>query len=105
MENTDTKQLSFPQRNWFLLCVLVAILSPLVVHWVQAGAREKVYQQSINTRPPSTQPNNPATSGGAGGTDTSYKVANPPTTNASTPGDTSNKAQPAGGTAAQPSKK
>lgn len=95
MENTDTKQLSFPQRNWFLLCVLVAILSPLIVHWVQTGAREKVYQQSINTRPPSTQPNNPATTGGAGGTDTSYKVANPPT-NPSTPGDTSNKIKPAG---------
>jgi len=63
MENTSTK-LSFPQRNWFLLCVIVAILSPLVVHWVQGGARKEAYNESINTRP--------------AGSDTSYKVASPP---------------------------
>ena len=63
MENTNTK-LSFPQRNWFLLCVIVAILSPLVVHWVQAGARKESYNESVNTKP--------------AGTDTSYKVASPP---------------------------
>ncbi len=86
MENTDTKQLSFPQRNWFLLCILVAILSPLVVHWVQTGAHKESYQQSVDTRPPAT--------GGAGGTDTSYKVAAPPA-NPPGPGDTSNKVKPA----------
>jgi len=100
MENTDTKNLSFPQRNWFLLCVLVAILSPLIVHWVQAGARHENYEQSINTRPPSTQPNNPATSGGAGGTDSSYKVATPPATPAAGAGNT-----PAGGAGAPDSSK
>jgi hypothetical protein len=104
MENTDTKNLSFPQRNWFLLCVLVAILSPLVVHWVQVGAHQENYQQSLNTRPPSTQPDNPATAGGAGGTDSSYKVATPPT-NPATPGDTSNKVKPVGRGAADSSKK
>jgi hypothetical protein len=80
MENTNNKQLSFPQRNWFLLCVLVAILSPLIVHWVQNGAHREAYQQAIDTRPPVT--------GGAGGTDTSYKVAQPPGN------DTANKVKP-----------
>jgi hypothetical protein len=61
MENTDRK-LSFPQRNWFLLCVLVAILSPLVVHWLHRGAQEVTYQQSVDIK----------------SKDTSYKVASPP---------------------------
>jgi hypothetical protein len=90
MENTDTKQLSFPQRNWLLLCILVAILSPLVVHWIQSGARHESYQQSVDTRPPAT--------GGAGGTDTSYKVATPPT-NPPGPGDTTNRVKPTGAAA------
>jgi hypothetical protein len=63
MENTD-KKLSFPQRNWFLLCVLVAILSPLVVHWLQTGAHKESYQQSIDIK----------------SKDSSYKIANPPGT-------------------------
>lgn len=85
MENTDNRQLSFPQRNWLLLCILVAILSPLVVHWIQAAAHKESYRQSVDTRPPSV--------GGAGGTDSSYKVATPPT---NPPADTANKVKPTG---------
>jgi hypothetical protein len=61
MENTD-KKLSFPQRNWFLLCVLVAILSPLVVHWIQIGAHKESYKQSVDIK----------------SKDSSYKITNPP---------------------------
>lgn len=42
--------LTFPERHWLLLCILVAILSPLVVHWVQGAANKKNYQQSLEQR-------------------------------------------------------
>jgi hypothetical protein len=61
MENTDRK-LSFPQRNWFLLCVLVAILSPLAVHWLHIGAEKTSYQQSVDIK----------------SKDSSYKISSPP---------------------------
>ncbi|HMH21685.1 MAG TPA: hypothetical protein VK563_07910 [Puia sp.] len=63
MEKLNDKRLSFGQRHWFLLCILVAILSPLVVYWVRTGARKEAYKQSVNIRP--------------AGSDTSYKVAIP----------------------------
>ena len=69
MENVDDKKLSFPQRNWFLLCVIVAILSPLLVHSIQTLANKQRYEQAIHQKP---------VQGGDGGTDTSYKVAAPP---------------------------
>lgn len=68
MENTNDRKLSFPQRNWFLLLVLVAILSPLVVHLVQRGAEKESYQQSMDEKPVSA----------GNSTDSSYKVASPP---------------------------
>jgi hypothetical protein len=68
MENTDNKQLSFPQRNWFLICVVVAILSPLVVHFLQASAQKQSYKQSIDIR----------SADSSKALDTSYKVASPP---------------------------
>jgi hypothetical protein len=61
MENTDQK-LSFPQRNWLLLCIVVAILSPLVVHWIQNGADKVSYQQSVDIK----------------SKDSSYKMSNSP---------------------------
>jgi hypothetical protein len=70
MENTNDGKLSFPQRNWLLLCIVVAVLSPLVVHWVRAGAHRRAYQQSVDIKPAGSTP--------SGGTDTSYKVASPP---------------------------
>ncbi len=66
MENTNKNNLSFPQRNWLLLCILVAIISPLVVHYVGVAARQGSYQQTIDIKPPKT----------AG--DSSYTVASPP---------------------------
>ena len=68
MENTNDRKLSFPQRNWFLLCILVAIISPLVVNLVQRGAEKESYKQSMNEKPVSA----------GNSTDTSYKVASPP---------------------------
>jgi hypothetical protein len=62
MENTNDRKLSFPQRNWFLICVLTAILSPLLVHLIQAGARKQAYKQSVDIRY----------------SDTSNKIASPP---------------------------
>jgi hypothetical protein len=71
MENTD-RRLSFPQRNWFLLCILVAIISPLIVHFVQAGAKKESMQQTMDIHETKTTPG-----------DTSTKVASPPTSDTS----------------------
>ena len=70
MENVTDKKLSFPQRNWFLLCVMVAILSPMVVYWIQNGARKVSHEQTLDIQ----------------SKDSSYKVASPPG-----PADTSQK--------------
>lgn len=78
MENTNDRKLSFPQRNWFLLCVLVAILSPLIVHYMGRSAEKEVYKQNMDIKPVNA----------ANATDTSYKVASP-----AGAGDTSKKAQ------------
>lgn len=75
MENVNDKQLSFPQRNWLLLCVIVAILSPLVVHWVHAGARHRLYTQETEIRDTGSK-----AASAAGNTDTSNKMASPATT-------------------------
>ncbi|HLK30939.1 MAG TPA: hypothetical protein VKT28_20345 [Puia sp.] len=68
MENTDNKNLSFGQRNWFLLCVLVSILSPVTVHFLQAGAKKESYKQSIDIHSADSSKAN----------DSSYHVASPP---------------------------
>src|ERR1700754_685105 len=99
MEKIDSPKLTFPQRNWFLLCILVAILSPLLVHWIQSGARKVNYQEAIERKPVQGGDGGTSPSGGAvapGDTarpgsinpmgptnknavkDTSYKVAAPP---------------------------
>ncbi len=115
MENTNDRQLTFPQRNWLLLCILVAILSPLVVHWLQAGAHKEAYRESIETKPVNSDGGggagaaggaapgagaapaggasaNPGDSAAGKGKDTSYKVATPPTDSGKKSG-----AAPAGG--------
>jgi hypothetical protein len=78
---TNDRTLTFPQRNWLLLCILVAILSPLVVHWIQAAAHHESYEQSTHIRPTGNEAggsNPPA--GAPAGNDTSYKVASPANT-------------------------
>jgi hypothetical protein len=42
--------LTFPERHWLLLCILVAILSPLVVHWIQGAVDKKNYGESLEQR-------------------------------------------------------
>jgi hypothetical protein len=78
MENTNDRQLSFPQRNWFLLCILVAIFSPLVVHLVQAAAHKESYKESMETRPVNAGGAAPAGVTAAGAQDSSYKMSSPP---------------------------
>jgi hypothetical protein len=90
MENANDKQLSFPQRNWFILCVIVAILSPVVVHLISAGARSEAYKQSTEVRAADTTAASATGTAGSGRADTSYKVASPPGG-----ADTANKAKPA----------
>ncbi len=76
MENRSIEKLSFPQRNWLLLCILVAIFSPLIVHWVQAAAHKEAYRESKEIRPVNAGGAAPA--GGAAGQDSSYKMSSPP---------------------------
>ena len=71
MDNTNDRRLSFGQRNWLLLCILVAIISPLIVHLIRSGARKQLHKEATEVR----------------FTDTSSKVASPPGS------DTGNKAQ------------
>jgi len=75
MENSNNRQLSFPQRNWLLLCIIVAILSPFVVHWVHIAARKRVYHQATEIRDTA---NKGAADSASGSGDTSNRVASPP---------------------------
>jgi hypothetical protein len=75
MENSNDRRLSFPQRNWLLLCIIVAILSPLVVHWVHTAARKRVYHQETEIRDTA---NKGAADSGNSSVDTSNRVASPP---------------------------
>jgi hypothetical protein len=70
--DTADNKLSFPQRYWLLLCILVAIFSPFVVQWINAEARHIVYKQAIE---------HPSVNGGSGGSS--------PSGGAVAPGDTS----------------
>ena len=85
MDNANDKQLSFPQRNWFLICVLVAILSPLVVNWVTGAAHREAYKESLSKKPVEATSGSAApsaggaTDSGGAGKDTSYKMSAPPT--------------------------
>lgn len=56
-ENTEEERntaaesgLTFPERHWLLLCILVAILSPLVVYWIKGTIDRKNYNQSLEQR-------------------------------------------------------
>jgi hypothetical protein len=85
MENVNVGKLNFGQRNWVLLCIIVAILSPLFVHSVQVAARKHNYREVTEQKPAhsgdSASAGSAAPAGGSGSTtvkDTSYKVAAPP---------------------------
>lgn len=85
----DGSQLSFPQRHWLLLCVLIAILSPLLVHWIQAGTTQVKYQDAVHQKPLNHGGASPDDTGKQGSNtmtpangkqvqDTSYKISAPP---------------------------
>lgn len=42
--------LTFPERHWLLLCILMAIFSPLAVHWISAAAHRESYRQSMDQK-------------------------------------------------------
>jgi len=68
MDNVKDRNLSFPQRNWLWLCLLSAILSPLLLHFLQAGAKRRNYDSAIRR----------LSSDSARARDSSYNVASPP---------------------------
>lgn len=69
MDNVEDKKLSFPQRNWLLLCILVAILSPITVDMLRGAADHKKYEQAVQDSAVKREP---------AGNDTSYKMNNSP---------------------------
>ena len=80
------QQLSFGQRYWLLICIIVAIVSPIAVGWLQAGRHHDLYNEEMEQRRPGAQSgpgtmsSDTGTAGSAGSTskDTSYHVAAPP---------------------------
>ncbi|HWB94933.1 MAG TPA: hypothetical protein VG605_23925 [Puia sp.] len=50
VDTGEDKGLNFAERHWLLLCIFVAILSPLVVHWVQGAAHRESYQESVEQK-------------------------------------------------------
>jgi hypothetical protein len=54
----DRQELSIPQRYWLVLCILVAIFSPIVVGWLDAAAHHLSYKEATEQR---------SVSGGSGG--------------------------------------
>jgi hypothetical protein len=71
MDSMKESGLTFPQRHWLILCIVVAILSPIVVHALQSMAHKANYNQAMEIKP---------IPGGDTGNakDTSYKVPVPP---------------------------
>jgi hypothetical protein len=97
--NSSNDRLSFPQRYWLLLCIVVAIVSPILVNSLQVLAHRTSYNQAMNQKPVQGGNGGLSPSGGAvapGDTsrpgsvnamgasanretkNTSYKVAAPP---------------------------
>jgi len=48
--DTEKIKLSFPQRYWLLLCILVAVFSPIFVGWLNDAAHHTAYIQAIEAR-------------------------------------------------------
>lgn len=46
-DRAENEKLSFPQRYWLLLCILVAVLSPIIVGWLNAAAHHVIYKQAV----------------------------------------------------------
>jgi hypothetical protein len=74
MDSMKESGLTFPQRHWLILCIVIAILSPIVVQALQNLAHKTNYNQATEVKPVRS---------GAGALpadakDTSYKVAAPP---------------------------
>ena len=69
MKTHDTG-LTFPQRNWLLLCVLTAIIVAIAYYLIDSSLHKNTHQNEIQTTSgPTTVPN---------GGDTSHTVGIPP---------------------------
>jgi hypothetical protein len=55
-DDPENIKLSFPQRYWLLLCILVAIFSPIAVQWLNAAANHVAYRQATETKPATAIP-------------------------------------------------
>jgi hypothetical protein len=70
LQSTDNvNALTFPQRNWLPLVLIVALVSPLVVTGVKAMTHKPVHEEPVVRT---------AIPGDSSGRDTSYHVATPP---------------------------
>lgn len=67
---TRERRLTFPQRNWLLLCILTAIIVAIAYYLVDTGVRNNTTPQEIQT---TTGPTNTANGG-----DTSHTEGIPP---------------------------
>jgi hypothetical protein len=74
LQGTDnvTSQLTFPQRNWLPLCIIVALVSPLAVSGFKALTHKKTEKVPVE-RNGASYLNDDTTK-----RDTSYHVATPP---------------------------
>jgi hypothetical protein len=68
----NVNALTFPQRNWLPLCVIIAIVSPLVVSGFKSVTHKKVEKVSVERNGAAYL------SGDSAARDTSYHVATPP---------------------------
>lgn len=56
MENTNNRRLTFPQRNWLLLCLVTALITALVYYFVDTSKRnsaERYDQTGVTGSSPS----------------------------------------------------
>ncbi len=47
MEKNNNSRLSFPQRYWWLLCIVVCFASPVAWHYIRRGFRGNQSKQMI----------------------------------------------------------
>lgn len=62
--DTENEKLSFPQHYWLLLCIVVAIFSPLAVNWLDAAAHHMAYKQATESTSANSSSGSASPSGG-----------------------------------------
>lgn len=55
MENTNNKRLTFPQRNWLLMCLLTAFIVMFIDYLINSNSRNKnANYNNVQTASPSS---------------------------------------------------